>query len=331
MNRRSVFVIGVILIVIATGSGILLLVSPPANTRTRPEFNIGGLLVNDFTYVLQYDSFGGREAAVTALITTPYDLLIIDLFFDSSSMWTADEIATMKRGADEGSRKILLCYMSIGEAEDYRPYWNDEWDADEDGVPDEGAPSWLDIEDPDWPGNYKVRYWDPGWQAIIYGNASSYLDQIISRGFDGVYLDIVDAYEYYEDRGVDDADQRMVDFVAGLSSYAKSARPGFLIVPQNGENLARRIPDYLNHVDGIGREDIYTVDNEVQDSVEVNATLSDFALFLDVGKFVLDIEYPDDISLLADCYHHAAEWGFLCYVGPRALDRIQVNPGFEPD
>jgi len=130
---------------------------------------------------------------------------------------------------------------------------------------------------------------------------------------------------------VDDADQRMVDFVAGLSSYAKSARPGFLIVPQNGENLARRIPDYLNHVDGIGREDIYTVDNEVQDSVEVNATLSDFALFLDVGKFVLDIEYPDDISLLADCYHHAAEWGFLCYVGPRALDRIQVNPGFEPD
>jgi len=63
-----------------------------------------------------------------------------------------------------------------------------------DGIPDPGAPSWLDKENPDWPGNYKVRFWDSGWQAIIF----QYLDKILAQGFDGVYLDLVDAYEYYQ-------------------------------------------------------------------------------------------------------------------------------------
>ncbi len=31
--------------------------------------------------------------------------------------------------------------MSIGEAENYRWYWQNEWDADNDGQPDSGAPS----------------------------------------------------------------------------------------------------------------------------------------------------------------------------------------------
>jgi len=33
--------------------------------------------------------------------------------------------------------------MSVGEAEDYRWYWNPSWDANHDGKPDPGAPSWL--------------------------------------------------------------------------------------------------------------------------------------------------------------------------------------------
>lgn len=40
--------------------------------------------------------------------------------------------------------------------------------------------------------------WDENWQAIIYGNDDSYLKKIIDAGFDGVYLDIIDAFEYFE-------------------------------------------------------------------------------------------------------------------------------------
>jgi cysteinyl-tRNA synthetase len=90
----------------------------------------------------------------------------------------------------------VVAYLSIGEAERYRYYWQRAWDANRDGRPDAAAPSWLGHENPDWPGNYKVKYWDPAWQKIVF----EYVDKIAAQGFDGVYLDIIDAYEYYEQR-----------------------------------------------------------------------------------------------------------------------------------
>jgi cysteinyl-tRNA synthetase len=80
--------------------------------------------------------------------------------------------------------------MSIGEAEDYRFYWDESWNTDE--------PEWLEAENPDWEGNYKVRYWNSYWKSIIYGSQDAYLDKILAKGFDGVYLDIIDAFEYFE-------------------------------------------------------------------------------------------------------------------------------------
>jgi len=56
----------------------------------------------------------------------------------------------------------------------------------------------LDAENPDWEGNYKVKYWNTGWQSIIYGNENAYLTKVVDANFDGVYLDIIDAFEYYE-------------------------------------------------------------------------------------------------------------------------------------
>ncbi len=80
--------------------------------------------------------------------------------------------------------------MSIGEAEDYRYYWNTSWTSN--------PPDWLAAENPDWPGNFKVQYWHQDWQDIIFGNNNSYSKKIIDAGFDGVYLDIIDAFEFFE-------------------------------------------------------------------------------------------------------------------------------------
>ena len=85
---------------------------------------------------------------------------------------------------------MVVCYMSIGEAEDYRYYWQNSWQTD--------RPEWLDRENPDWEGNYKVKYWYPAWQNIIFGNDESYTKRILDAGFDGAYLDLIDAFEYYE-------------------------------------------------------------------------------------------------------------------------------------
>ena len=105
----------------------------------------------------------------------------------------------MLKTKKKGSSRLVIAYMSIGEAETYRYYWHKSWDNNGDGRADPGAPDWLTEENPDWEGNYKVHYWDPGWQSIIFGNDNSYLKSIIDRGFDGVYLDIIDAFGYFEE------------------------------------------------------------------------------------------------------------------------------------
>ena len=96
-----------------------------------------------------------------------------------------------------------------------------------------GNPAWLDIENRDWPGNYKVHCWDLGWQAIIF----DYTDRLMDAGFDGAYLDIIDAYEYHADRGRAMAIQEMAEFVAAIAAHARSRNPDFYIFPQNAPEL----------------------------------------------------------------------------------------------
>ncbi len=118
-------------------------------------------------------------------------VVIVDLFHEGTEELTADDVAALKVKAN-GARRLVIAYMSIGEAEDYRYYWQQGWKV--------GSPSWLEKENPAWHGNYIVRYWDEDWQSVIYGNDGSYLRKILNAGFDGVYLDIIDAFEYFEYR-----------------------------------------------------------------------------------------------------------------------------------
>ena len=142
----------------------------------------------NFLYLINPSSFLNKEAFLGAVRETNYDVIIIDLFYNGITL-TPSEVASLKSKANGGSR-LLIAYMSIGEAENYRYYWHTEWGTK--------PPSWLAEENPVWPGNYKVRYWDKDWQNIIYGNNDTYLKKILDVGFDGVYLDIIDAFEYFE-------------------------------------------------------------------------------------------------------------------------------------
>ncbi len=145
--------------------------------------------VSNFLYLINPSGFATKQEFVDALKATDYDLLIMDCFFNDE-VFTSDEIEQLHQKAN-GGRRLLISYMSIGEAEDYRYYWQAEWVSN--------PPVWLAGENPDWAGNFKVKYWEPGWQQIIFGDNDSYLKKIIDSGFDGVYLDIIDAFEYFEE------------------------------------------------------------------------------------------------------------------------------------
>ena len=150
--------------------------------------------VRSWAYQLQGSDDSGGVLTLAAVAAHGADLLVVDSSRDGSDagLFTEAELAPL-----QADGTIVLAYLSIGEAESYRDYFDPTWLAGD--QPGPNAPSWLGPTNPDFPDNYKVRYWEPGWQAIILG-ASGALPRLVAAGFDGVYLDIIDAYEFWEER-----------------------------------------------------------------------------------------------------------------------------------
>lgn len=143
--------------------------------------------VRNFAVLLNPERFESRAAYLRALAASPADLLIIDLYYDETPL-TASEVARLRQ-KPQGGRRLVLAYLSVGEAADYRPYWQSGWR--------EGHPSWIAKRNPDWPGSYRVQYWSRAWRHLLYGRADAYLDQIIAAGFDGAFLDVMDAWQTF--------------------------------------------------------------------------------------------------------------------------------------
>ena len=144
----------------------------------------------NFLYLINSENFASKQDFIDAVAKTNYDVVIMDLYHNEQA-YTLSDIESLKTKYNGGIR-LVVCYMSIGQAEDYRYYWQTDWLG--------GDPTWLGIEDDNWQGNYYVKYWDGDWKNIIFGNDDAYLDKIIDAGFDGVYLDLVDAFEFFEER-----------------------------------------------------------------------------------------------------------------------------------
>jgi hypothetical protein len=62
------------------------------------------------------------------IAASPYDMVVIDYSRDGSdeTAFTREDVARMQKKPD-GGRRIVLSYLSIGEAETYRYYWRWYW------------------------------------------------------------------------------------------------------------------------------------------------------------------------------------------------------------
>nr|MBC8428672.1 endo alpha-1,4 polygalactosaminidase [FCB group bacterium] len=114
--------------------------------------------VKNFLYLIDPEQYSSKNDYLDALGNTDYDLLIIDLYWNEEQLSLAD-VEGLRNKASGGCR-LVIAYMSIGEAEDYRYYWQSDWN--------ENPPFWLCSENPEWPGNYIVKYWESQWQNIIF-------------------------------------------------------------------------------------------------------------------------------------------------------------------
>ncbi|HLZ59367.1 MAG TPA: MJ1477/TM1410 family putative glycoside hydrolase [Ktedonosporobacter sp.] len=257
---------------------------------------------------------------IKQISATNFELAVIDYSGDGSAAraFSAKQVEMLRTS---GCQRRVVAYLSIGQAEAYRGYWQRNWHP--------GSPSWLGTPDPNWESNYWVNYWDPEWQNVIY----RYLDAIIAAGFDGIYLDRIDAYEEAYATGHEDD---MVRFVTNIAHYARAHSPlgeDFGIIVQNAEELAAHHPDYVQMVTGIGREEVYVQATNRPTSQPARANVEhNLDLFRQNsrGKLVLTVDYADQAKLVQDAYERARARGYIPYVAGVGLGALQINPGYEP-
>lgn len=153
------------------------------------EFNLDEVRsldeVKNFLYLLNPSKFNSKDEYLRALKSSEYDLLIIEPTLNGS-FFTKDEIEQLKYKKN-GSRRLVIAYFSIGEAEDYRFYWEKSWS--------KKLPDWIVEENENWEGNYIVKYWSKEWQEMV----KEYQRRLESIGVDGYYLDTIDSFQYFED------------------------------------------------------------------------------------------------------------------------------------
>ena len=281
-----------------------------------------------FAYVLQADSFNKiKSAAVTQLAACKRDWVVLDVAFSGDMPWERAELDAIRGG--QAGRKVIA-YISIGEAEDYRPYWRKEWGSK--GKLTAAAPSWLGVENPEWKGNYRVKYWHPEWQKLLLAA----IDDAMARGFDGVYLDIVDGFETFEQDGKDFVDDRinpetrqsfrrdMVDWVKVIADRTRAKNSAALVIPQNGSQLLAHA-DFLAVISAIGIEDLFTNGNKLQPKSHTSEVLDHLKKMAATQKPVLLIEYPKSAERQALSKKGAQEHGMTWLVTDRQLKSLGVS------
>jgi cysteinyl-tRNA synthetase len=286
-----------------------------------------------WAYMLQGDVVAGLHGSEFDLVVMDYSKDGTD---DVTQRYTESEMASIGAG---GAPRFAVAYLSIGEAEDYRYYFDPSWAGGvRDGRPDGGAPSWVGRTNPDWEGNYKVRYWSEEWQRIVLG----YVDKLIDLGFDGAYLDIVDAFEYWSDEANGegyvlseaDAAERMIDFVGLIAAYARAQDPAFLVIPQNGERILDYDTrgDYLEAIDGMGVEDLFYWERTAVEPGIIAERVSYLDKVLQEGKPVLVVDYVyegEKDSVVGRFIDKSVAAGFSPYAAysDRELDEIVAFAG----
>ncbi len=145
----------------------------------------------NYLYLISSDDFSDKQMFLSAIQSTNFDVVIIDAFFGDEILSSAD-VLSLKTKAN-GGKRLVISYMNVGAAEKYRYYWKKSWGLHH--------PLWLKRKYDGYKDEIWVKFWKKDWKEVIYGNDGSYTKKLLDAGFDGAYLDNVEAFYflYYKD------------------------------------------------------------------------------------------------------------------------------------
>jgi cysteinyl-tRNA synthetase, unknown class len=229
-------------------SFILLVIVTSVAPTFAQEINLDE--VDQWLYLIDVDL---EAEIVEQIVNSTYDMVVLDFITseENNTDYPLEEV--IQQLHDAPHPKLVIAYIDIGQAESYRTYWQEDW-----GI---GDPEWIVSGDPDgWDENFPVAYWYDEWRNIWLGE-EAYLQTMLDLGFDGVYLDWIEAYSdesvitiaKYD--GVDPI-QEMIWWVGDIADFTREQYPDFIVIAQNAAELAE-YEEYVEVIDAIAQEQVW--------------------------------------------------------------------------
>lgn len=306
---------GILAGLLATGGPLACLA--PRNAEGAPSSRSRNPLTDVSTWGCQYQNVDLDTVANSGL-----DMIVIDPCLDDGlGRFVSREDCEAIRRRPDGSRRVVLAYMSVGEVDTKRWYWPEAWRNQ--------APEWVGPKNPNWPGARSVQYWRAEWQNLLYSDRGAILGRILGAGFDGVFLDRVDGYGDWGG-GAAELDA-MAALVAAIAAKARKQNPEFIVMIQNAEHVLDR-PNLIEAIDGHSKESLLTglLRPDTPNSPEdVDWSLSRLRPLQRRGIPTFAIEYITEPALRAAIEPQLLELGFKPFFATRGLDRLPA-PGTIP-
>lgn len=263
-----------------------------------------GSIITNGIYVL--------DAVVpSAIAAAPVGVKVVEATSDGSgAFWSSANVTAMKSGGG-----IVLGYLDCGFCESYRPYYSTALSAGiiiNPGTPVFGSGASAE---------YSVEFWTSTWLTIC----ENWISNLIAVGFDGVYLDVIDGWNYSDSPsdpvviaagGLTASANNMTTFIQNLRNFAHTTTPNFKIWVNGGEELfAYSPPAYVNSFDGMLKEQVcYADSTHVNNTASRNAEHSLLVNATNAGKPVILIEYVTGSTEVNDVKNQCATWGFGYYI-----------------
>lgn len=218
----------------------------------------------------------------------------------------------------KGRGKILLGYISFGEAEKYRSYFKD--------VKSRGL---LLGESPLWKGHYYVDVRKAEWTTMLLDEL---IPPILAQGFDGIMIDTIDSVVYPE---IEHPDKYpgMKQGAINLIKAVRARYPNIKIMLNRGLEI---LPEVASEIDMVMAESIYT-DWTPNPKKPVLVKEAEYKAYLDmIAKaqaispklkiYSMDYWNMKDAKGVKRIYKVQRANGFVPYVSTMDLQHLHAEP-----
>ncbi|HNZ02691.1 MAG TPA: hypothetical protein PKK50_00970 [Myxococcota bacterium] len=255
--------------------------------------------------------------SVQQVIAADPDVIVIDWMSGSNQCGEMDaaQVESLRsRPGDPRGDRIVLAHLDIGRTQPVRPVFSADA-ADGSCVPAVFIPTSVAAPEGSVP-----RVDSADWAAFLAGGVNSAVERIAGLGFDGIYVDGIDAgiASLLPDQT---AAIKMSGLLRHVAGRGREISPGFLVVVVNPVGIEKG-NELVGVVDGVAVHQAMFAGGYVKPAAELTGILASLNAFRAAGLPVLSVEFIDDGIQLSHYQTICNSMGYLCYPGVPAMNML---------